>query len=88
MKEVKIIIEREEICQMKAIAMFIQTASQFKSNIHIQNGEKKANAKSLLGLMSLGFEPGMEVMLVAEGSDEEEAIAALQDWIKNPILEE
>ena len=50
-----LILNTEEAAQMKTIALLIQKASDFQSSIHIQCGERKANAKSLLGLMSLGL---------------------------------
>ncbi len=87
MKECKIILEGEESTQMKAIALLIQKASAFRSNIHIQSGEKRANAKSLLGLMTLGLTAGSEICLLIDGPDEEEAMETLRTWLQNPVLE-
>jgi len=56
---------------------FIQKANEFKSSIWVERDERKVNAKSLLGVLSLGVVKGGEVNIIAEGEDEEEAIAAL-----------
>lgn len=87
MKEAKIILHGEESTQMKTLALLIQKASAFRSSIHIQMGDKRANAKSLLGLMSLGMSPGSELTLLAEGSDEDEALEALSQWLTEPQSE-
>lgn len=79
-----LILNTEEAAQMKTIALLIQKASDFQSSIHIQCGERKANAKSLLGLMSLGLNNGDEVSVIAEGSDEKDALEAIMAWLRNP----
>ena len=56
---------------------FIQKANEFKSSIWLERDERKVNAKSLLGVLSLGIVKGGEVTLIADGEDEEEAIEAL-----------
>lgn len=67
--------------QSKNAAVFIQKASNFKSNIWIEKEERKANAKSMLGLLSLMVGDGMKVTLIAEGEDEEEAIQELMKYL-------
>ena len=62
---------------------FIQKANEFKSSIWIERDERKVNAKSLLGVLSLGVVKGGEITLIADGEDEEEAIAALVELIEN-----
>ena len=78
-----LILNTEEAAQMKTIALLIQKASDFQSSIHIQCGERKANAKSLLGLMSLGLNNG-DVSVIAEGSDETDALEAIMAWLRDP----
>ena len=56
---------------------FIQKANEFKSGIWLERGDRKVNAKSLLGVLSLGIVKGGLVTIIADGEDEEEAIAAL-----------
>lgn len=56
---------------------FIQKANEFKSTIMIEKDERKVNAKSLLGVLSLGIKKGSNIVISAEGSDEEEAVKSL-----------
>ena len=62
---------------------FIQKANSFKSSIWIEKDDRKVNAKSLLGVLSLGIAKGMTIVLVADGQDEELAIEGLTDLINN-----
>ena len=56
---------------------FIQKANEFKSSIWVEFEERRVNAKSLLGVLSLGIVKGTEITLIANGPDEEEAVEAL-----------
>ena len=56
---------------------FIQKANEFKSSIWVVKDERKVNAKSLLGVLSLGITKGTDISLVAYGADEEEAVSEL-----------
>ena len=60
---------------------FIQKSNEFKSSIWIQKDERKVNAKSLLGVLSLGITKGTEIEIITDGIDEEEAINALEALI-------
>ena len=60
---------------------FIQKANSFKSSIWVEKEDRRVNAKSLLGVLSLGIVKGMTVSLVADGPDEEEALEALVQLI-------
>ena len=62
---------------------FIQKANEFKSGIWIEKDECRVNAKSLLGVLSLGIVKGTTVTLIADGVDEKEAIAALMELVEN-----
>ena len=61
---------------------FIQKANEFKSSIWIEREERKVNAKSLLGVLSLGVVKGGEIDIIAEGEDEEAAMAALIELVE------
>ncbi len=76
----------DNVLPTKAVAMLIQKASEYRSSIWISRGERRANAKSLLGVMSLGIENNMELVITAEGSDEKEALEAVGDFLINPIV--
>ena len=56
---------------------FIQKANEFKSSIWVEKDERRVNAKSLLGVLSLGIVKGTAIILIADGADEKEAVEAL-----------
>ena len=62
---------------------FIQKANEFKSGIWVEKEERRVNAKSLLGVLSLGIVKGTTITLIADGADEKEAVAALVELIEN-----
>ena len=66
---------------------FIQKANEFKSSIWIEREERRVNAKSLLGVLSLGIVKGTVVNIVADGVDENEAIATLSELIDSDFSE-
>ena len=65
----------------RPIAMLVQKASQFSSKVHIEIGNKKVNAKSIMGMMSLSVCGGDEVMIVTEGADEEAAANEIEAYL-------
>lgn len=67
---------------------FIQKANTFKSSIWIEKDERKVNAKSLLGVLSLGIAQGMSISIVADGSDENDAVNGLIELIKTGLIEQ
>ena len=66
---------------------FIQKANEFQSSIWIEREERRVNAKSLLGVLSLGIVKGTAVNIVADGVDENEAIATLSELIDSDFSE-
>ncbi len=66
---------------------FIQKANEFKSSIWIEKDERRVNAKSLLGVLSLGIVKGTSVNIIADGSDEEEAVDTLAELIDTGFTE-
>lgn len=66
---------------------FIQKANSFKSSIWIEKDDRKVNAKSLLGVLSLGIAKGMVVTLVADGQDENEALEGLIGLVQSGLAE-
>ena len=62
---------------------FIQKANEFRSTMMVEKAERKVNAKSLLGVLSLGITKGSNITISAEGPDEEEAVNALCSLIEN-----
>ena len=66
---------------------FIQKANEFKSSIWVEKEERKVNAKSLLGVLSLGIVKGTTIQLIADGPDEQEAVEALYKMISADFAE-
>ena len=66
---------------------FIQKANSFKSSIWIEKDDRKVNAKSLLGVLSMGIAKGMTVTLVADGQDENAALDALVELVNTGFAE-
>lgn len=67
--------------QARPIAMLVQVASQYDSNIYLETDGKKVNAKSIMGMMSLSLKSGDEVIVKAEGSDEINAVKGIEDFL-------
>lgn len=66
---------------------FIQKANEFKSSVWVEREERKVNAKSLLGVLSLGIVKGTAINLIADGADEQEAVEALVKLISSDFAE-
>ena len=66
---------------------FIQKANEFKSSIWVEKEERRVNAKSLLGVLSLGIMGGTDIKIMAGGSDEEEAVDALVALVESGFAE-
>lgn len=66
---------------------FIQKANSYKSSIWVEKGDRRVNAKSLLGVLSLAVTKGMEITLLAEGTDENGAIAGLAELLENGLTD-
>lgn len=66
---------------------FIQKANEFKSSVWVEKDERKVNAKSLLGVLSLGIVKGTKINLIADGPDEEEAVVTLVNLIASNFTE-
>ncbi len=83
MKEKVVKVDFSNTFEPTPIAMFVQLANNYESSIHIIDGTKKFNAKSIMGLMSINFGKQKEVTVSAEGEDENEAIEALSSYFEN-----
>ena len=67
--------------EARPVAVLVQKASMFDSQIYIEAEGKKVNAKSIMGMMSLGLNAGEEVTVIAEGTDENAAVDSLENYI-------
>lgn len=73
--------------ESKMAARLIQKASSFDANVWVQKDERKANAKSLLGLLSLGIAPGETIIFLADGRDEESAVNELVSFTNRGMVD-
>lgn len=65
----------------RPVALLVQVASQYESKIYVEDGDKRVNAKSIMGLMTLGLGTGESVVVTAEGADEEAAIENIEKYL-------
>lgn len=66
---------------------FIQRANEFRSSIWVEKDERRVNAKSLLGVLSLGIVKGTVITVLADGVDEEQAVSALAELVSSNFFE-
>lgn len=67
--------------EARPVAMLVQVASQHDSTVYIQSAGRKVNAKSIMGMMSLGLDNGETVEVIADGTDEEAAVASIESFL-------
>ena len=66
---------------------FIQKANSYKSSIWIEKDDRRVNAKSLLGILSLGISKGTEIVIIADGNDEADAVEGLAALVDSKFAE-
>ena len=67
--------------EARPVAQLVQVASQFNSEIYVEIGKKRVNAKSIMGMMSLGLDSGEMVTVIADGPDEEVAVEDIAKYL-------
>ncbi len=67
--------------EARPVAILVQVASKFESSIYIECENKKVNAKSIMGMMSLGLASGEDVIVSANGNDENEAVSDIEKYL-------
>jgi len=77
----EVTIRLESGLEARPVAMLVQVASQYESTVYLESQDKKVNAKSIMGMMSLGLDTGEKVIVVADGNDEEAAIAGMEQYL-------
>ena len=73
-----VLVQNQVGLHARPATFFIQKANEFKSLITVSKDDRKVNAKSLLGVLSLGITKGTKILLTAEGPDEEDSLAELE----------
>lgn len=81
----EVVVRCESGLHNRQATYFVQKANEFNCSIWLESGSRKMNAKSLLGIMSLGIATGTAVTLVADGSDAEAAVTALELLLQRDV---
>lgn len=81
MKQKSVMIKLDHGLEARPVAMLVQVASRHNSTVYLEAEGKKVNAKSIMGMMSLGLDNGEMVNVIADGSDEEEAIFNIEEYL-------
>ena len=82
----EVIVRCESGLHNKQATYFVQKANEYESSIWLESGNRKMNAKSLLGIMSMCIGAGASVVVAADGPDEGEAVATLCDMLQRDVL--
>ncbi len=75
------VIRLENGLEARPIALLVQVASQYESSVYLEYGDKRVNAKSIMGMMTLVLVAGDTVTVTADGSDEEMAVDAIVTYL-------
>ena len=78
-----IIIQLASGLEPRPVAVLVQVASQYNSKIYVEDGDRKVNAKSIMGMMTLGLSAGESVVVSAEGEDEAEDIENIEKYLSS-----
>ena len=76
-----VIIQKDMDKEDHPIALLVQEASQYDSQVYIEIENKKINAKSIMGMMSMGFTEGQEITVIADGKDEAAAVKEISEYL-------
>lgn len=78
----KVVVQLKTGLQARPAARFVQEANRYQATVYIEKDDKKVNAKSIMGIMSLAIGSGKEVTISAEGKDAEEAVKNLSAFLR------
>ena len=82
-----VVVQNQVGLHARPATFFIQKANEFKSSIWVETDERKVNAKSLLGVLSLGITKGTTISIIADGADEQETVTTLVNLIASNFTE-
>ena len=83
MKKKIITVELPDGLEARPVAMLVQVASQYDSRIYLESGSKRVNAKSIMGMMTLGLIAGQSITVEADGADEDQAVSEIEKYLIN-----
>lgn len=81
MKQKAVKIQLDHGLEVRPVAMLVQVASQYNSSVYLETEGKSVNAKSIMGMMSLGLDSGEMVTVVTNGPDEDEALLNMTNYL-------
>lgn len=81
----QLVIKNETGIHARPAALLVQVCNKYKSEVELVTGSKKVNAKSIIGIMSLGMTKGTEFHVVAEGPDESNAVTEIANFFDNLV---
>ena len=84
----EVVVQNQVGLHARPATFFIQKANEFKSSIWIEKEERRENAKSLLGILSLGIVGGTTIRIIADGADEEAAVNGLVELVESGFAED
>ena len=76
-----LVVKMQQDFEARPIANLVQVANRYESKIYLEHGDSRVNAKSIMGMMSLALLNGEEILVDAEGADEAEAVAAIEEFL-------
>ena len=76
-----VVVKMQQDFEARPIANLVQVANRYESKIYLEHGDSRGNAKSIMGMMSLALLNGEEILVDAEGADEAEAVAAIEEFL-------
>ena len=76
-----VVVKMQQEFEARPIANLVQVANRYESKIYLEHGDSRVNAKSIMGMMSLALLNGEEILVDAEGADEAEAVAAIEEFL-------
>lgn len=82
-----VLVQNQVGLHARPATFFIQKANEFKSSVWVEREERRVNAKSLLGVLSLGIVGGTNIRIIADGSDEEAAVNSLVALVESGFAE-
>ena len=82
-----VVVQNQVGLHARPATFFIQKANEFKSSIWIEKEDRRVNAKSLLGILSLGIVGGTAIRIIADGADEQEAVDNLAELVNSKFEE-
>ena len=78
-REVTVLLDRG--LETRPVALLVQMASRFQSEVYLESDNRRVNAKSIMGMMTLGLDKGTAVTVTANGEDEEEALNSIESYL-------